>query len=428
MARGPRLFSPAVQSAPWSYESTSNNAQMMPMQDIWFTFTSGSYPPRRAACSTKPQRIVSNLNGLFFQTLSAGRIWDITKGCSTLRPRRMKTSTSSSRASLVGHLELLRKEPAYDHLRALILSIVEHPGITSEKRKGQDNMNKPAKPHAALANPNGPQGKPKKSTRKVAISLPRHYLARKNSTESESSGNESPVHHAMFARAQMDPMPKLSVQSIFGPKSRPALDKSKTRWDKDRFGYHNTRPRIFDEAAVYRVNAIQSSVNHWDDRSTMASPKDSLTTRTQEISRSDEDQCDERLRAPRAELLRQAESLLSNNKSVNANLSLWRTIVLSRSPRSCLRKTTTAWSSKSTIRPAMPGTFSPSLYATYPPKPAVGPALRRFATLLPNCQVIMRTAVCSTTPTVFRCVLGRTLGTARTELLGLRGTSPTRGW
>ncbi len=163
-----------------------------------------------------------------------------------------------------------------------ILPIVEHPGITSEKRKGQDNMNKPAKPHAALANPNGPQGKPKKSTRKVAISLPRHYLARENSTESESSGNESPVRHAMFARAQMDPMPKLSVQSIFGPESRPALDKSKIRWDKNCFGYHNPRPRIFDEAAVYCVNAIKSSVNYWDYRFSMASPKDSLTTRTQE--------------------------------------------------------------------------------------------------------------------------------------------------
>ncbi len=140
--------------------------------------------------------------------------------------------------------------------------------------------------------------------------------ARENPTESESSGTEFPVHHAMLARAQMDPMPKLSVQSIFGPKSRHALDKSKTRWDKDCFGYHNPRPKIFDEAAVYRVNAIKSSVNYWDDRFSMASPKDSLTTRTQEISLSDEDQCDERLRAPRAELLRQAKSLLSTNKSV----------------------------------------------------------------------------------------------------------------
>ncbi len=77
-------------------------------------------PPRRrrrAACSTKPQLIVINLHVLFFQTLSAGRVWGITKGCSTSRPRSprwMKTSTSSSLASLVGHLELLRKEPAYD--------------------------------------------------------------------------------------------------------------------------------------------------------------------------------------------------------------------------------------------------------------------------------------------------------------------------
>ncbi len=114
MARGPRHFSPAVQSAPWSYESTSNNAQMMRMPDIRLKFISGSYPARRAACSTKPQRIVSNLRVLFLQTLPARGIWDITKGCSTSQPRRMETSTSSSRASLVGHLELLRKEPAYD--------------------------------------------------------------------------------------------------------------------------------------------------------------------------------------------------------------------------------------------------------------------------------------------------------------------------
>ena len=76
-------------------------------------------------------------------------------------------------------------------------------------------------------------------------------------------------------------------------------------------------PGIFDEDAVYRVNAIQSSVNHWDDRSTMASPKDSLTIRTKEISLSDEDRRDERLRSPpRAELLHHAESLLSSTKSV----------------------------------------------------------------------------------------------------------------
>jgi hypothetical protein len=80
----------------------------------------------------------------------------------------------------------------------------------------------------------------------------------------------------------MDPMPKLSVQSILGPKFCPALDMSKTSlgWDKDRFGNHNPRPRILDEAAVYRINAIKSSVNYWDDRFSMASPKNSLTTRS----------------------------------------------------------------------------------------------------------------------------------------------------
>jgi hypothetical protein len=130
-----------------------NQDEQAPMPDIGLTLTFGSYPLCSASCSTKQKRIVSHLGVLFFQTLSAGRIWDITKGCSTSRPRRMKTSTSSSRSPLVGHWELLRKEPAYDHLRALILSIVEHSGITSKKRKGQDDVNKPTKPHAELANP-----------------------------------------------------------------------------------------------------------------------------------------------------------------------------------------------------------------------------------------------------------------------------------
>ena len=83
--------------------------------------------------------------------------------------------------------------------------------------KGQDDMTKPGKTHAALANSKGPGGKSKKLTQqaKGAISMPRHNLARENSSESESSGNESPVQKAMFARVQVDPMPKLSNQSIF---------------------------------------------------------------------------------------------------------------------------------------------------------------------------------------------------------------------
>ncbi len=48
----------------------------------------------------------------------------------------------------------------------------------------------------------------------------------------------------------------------------------------------------------------------------MASPKDSLTFRTQGIRLSDEDQHDEPLQGPRPELLRHAESLLSDNKGM----------------------------------------------------------------------------------------------------------------
>ena len=248
MARGPRLFSPAVQSAPWSYQSTSNNAQMMPMPDIRLKFISGSYPPRHAACSTKPQRIVSNLRVLFLQMFSARRIWDITQGCSTLRPRRMKTSTSSSRTSLVGHLELLRKEPAQE-----------------------EDYNKP-------------------------------------------------THHAMSARVytskQTKPMPKLSV-NVFGPNSRSALDQSKTRWDKDRFGRHNQRPKIYDQDAVYRVKAIQGAANSWDDDQLSMSSKNSPTQRAQETTLSDVDQLDERIRIRKEELVRHAESLLSITKSLD---------------------------------------------------------------------------------------------------------------
>ncbi len=47
----------------------------------------------------------------------------------------------------------------------------------------------------------------------------------------------------------------------------------------------------------------------------MASSKDSLTSRTQEITLSDDDQRVKLLQGPRPELLRHAESLLSNNKS-----------------------------------------------------------------------------------------------------------------
>jgi hypothetical protein len=68
--------------------------------------------------------------------------------------------------------------------------------------------------------------------------------------------------------------------------------------------------------ATYRADAIRNSVNHWDGRSIVASPKDSLTPRTQGITLSDDDQQEVYINRPRREMLRYAESLLSTNKSL----------------------------------------------------------------------------------------------------------------
>jgi hypothetical protein len=232
----------------------------------------------------------------------------------------------------------------------------------------------------------------------------------------------------------MDPMQKLSVQSIFGPKSRPALDKSKTRWGKDCFGYHKQRPSIIDEAAVYRVKEIQSSVNYWDyDRYSSVSPKNSLGACTQEVSLSDDDQREERLRAQKAELIRHAESLLSTNKSVvlcESEPDIVEEDQAEHFPEvTSIAKDNHGLELENDHPPRDAGNV-PSLCATYPPKPAAGPAVRRTATLLLNFRVILRTALCYTTPTVSRCVLRRTLVTARTKLLRHRlgRTSPSRGW
>ncbi len=82
------------------------------------------------------------------------------------------------------------------------MTIIDHLGInTGRKRKGQDEMTKPGKTHAALAKSKGLSGKSKKWTQKPgAISFPRNYVNWENSSRLESSGNESPVHQAMFAR------------------------------------------------------------------------------------------------------------------------------------------------------------------------------------------------------------------------------------
>ena len=60
--------------------------------------------------------------------------------------------------------------------------------------------------------------------------------------------------------------------------SRPALDQSQTKWDKDRFG-RNPRPKIYDQDAAHRVKAIQGAANSCDDHRFPMSSKDSLTQR-----------------------------------------------------------------------------------------------------------------------------------------------------
>jgi hypothetical protein len=62
-------------------------------------------------------------------------------------------------------------------LSSRLFKVIDHLGInTGRKRKGQDDMTKPGKTHAALANSKGLSGKSKKSTQKPkgAISMPRN--------------------------------------------------------------------------------------------------------------------------------------------------------------------------------------------------------------------------------------------------------------
>ena len=122
-------------------------------------------------------------------------------------------------------------------------------------------------------------------------------------------------------------------------------------------------------------------MNHWDDRSIVASPKDSLTIRTQEISLSDEDRRDERLRAPpRAELLHHAESLLSNNKSVV--LYEREPVIVEEDRAEHIPEATSSEDDhglelENDHPPRDAGNVQPESVCDVPPKPAVGPALRR---------------------------------------------------
>ena len=158
---------------------------------------------------------------------------------------------------------------------------------------------------------------------------------------------------------------------------------------------------------MYRVKEIQSSGNYWDyDRYSFVSPKNSLGACTQEVSLSDDDQREDRLKIYKSELARHAESLLSTNKSVVLCESEPDIVEEDRAEHFPeVTSIAKAWSSRTTIRPTMPETCSPSLCATNHLRPAPGPAVRRTATLLPIFRVILRMTDCYTTPTASQCVL-----------------------
>jgi hypothetical protein len=191
---------------------------------------------------------------------------------------------------------------------------------------------------------------------------------------------------------------------------------------------------MFDEAAAYRTNAIKSSANYWDDRFSMASPKDSLTFRTQEISLSDEDQRDELLQGLRPGLLRHAESLLSNNKSV-ALYECEPAIVeegrAEQIPEVTSEEDNHGLELENDHPPRDAGNVQPEPVCNAPPQTRSRTRLASYRYPSPYGLSDYEDGGLlyeSTTPTVSRCILGRTLVTARTKLLGLRGTSPTRGW
>jgi hypothetical protein len=117
--------------------------------------------------------------------------------------------------------------------------------------------------------------------------------------DQESDDQDTPIEHAMFSRAQRQPLPKLTVQSIYGANSRRDVVLSKSSWDRDRFGSYNPRPRSYEDDFA-RAKNIYDTANYWeDDRFSTTSSKNSLLTRTQGMSLGDEAQYAKKLEVVR---------------------------------------------------------------------------------------------------------------------------------
>jgi hypothetical protein len=184
----------------------------------------------------------------------------------------------------------------FGNIRADLSAIMNFLGMTDKKPRFQNDMNKHGKEQANLAKIRKP-----KHTIKIgpAVSFEKRFVDEEDYEASEPEHQR--VEHAMFSRIQAAPLPKLTVQSIFGPNSRNGS--SRSVWDEDRIGYARPSPRL-NEGDLTELNALYSSPKYWEnDKSSSTSSKTSLTTRTQLM-----EICEEQLYAKQIELRKSCNS------------------------------------------------------------------------------------------------------------------------
>ncbi len=139
-------------------------------------------------------------------------------------------------------------------------------------------MNKPSKVQDSLAIKTS-----KLKVKTVATSFPKHYVNQEDCVASDSDYQDAPTEHAMIARAQSAPPPKLTVQSIYGQNYRTNLVKSNSMWHDGRIGFIKPRPRLH-EAGLAAAKELYVSPMYWEgDNASFVSSKNSLTTRTQHM-------------------------------------------------------------------------------------------------------------------------------------------------
>ena len=184
----------------------------------------------------------------------------------------------------------------FGNMRTLMQAVADHFGIACKKRKPQDEPNKQGKAQAALAKSTAGNGKSQKASKSLAVSFPRGYV---DQLDSEESDGQTATEHAMFTRVQMQPLPKLTVQSIYGPNSRRDVVNTKSSWDCDRFGFYNPRPRSYEEDIAYAKRMYDPVISWDDDRCSTASSKSSLAARAQCMSLGDEAQTAKKLELSR---------------------------------------------------------------------------------------------------------------------------------